>query len=177
MVFKMSTAPRLIGALSLAMVTACGGEPDGAQWMLQVDTLRSDIDGTVELATTLEVLGKDGVEGYPRDREARLRFECRSGTGTFAAILTTGRLAPGTAALRIRLDSLPPYTARAATGTFGKWSMVYISEWSALLDSLRPHRSMILEYSGVQGPRAVAEFSVAGVDSVRPRFLAACGQR
>jgi hypothetical protein len=175
--FKMHAALRLIRAFSIVTLTACGGERDPSLWMLQVDTLRSDTDGSVRLATSLEVLGKDGLEGYPRDREARLRFDCRSGTGAFAAVLTTRHLASGTAALRIRLDSLPPYSALAATGTYGEWGMVYISEWSALLDRLRGHRSMLLEYSAAETPRSVAEFPVAGIDSLRPRFLAACAKR
>jgi hypothetical protein len=145
--------------------------------MLQVDTLRSDIDGSVRLATTLELPGKDGLAGHPRDKEVRLRFECRRGTGAFAAILTTRHLASGTAALRIRLDSLPPYSAVAATGRFGEWGMVYISGWSAFLDSLRGHRSMLLEYSAGPTPRTVAQFSLAGIDSLRPLFLAACTKR
>jgi hypothetical protein len=177
MVFKMPAALRLIGAFGIVALTACDAEPDPAQWMLQVDTFRSDIDGSVRLATSLEVLGKDGLEGYPRDREARLRFDCRKGTGAFAAVLTTRQLASGTATLRIGLDSLPPYSALAATGTYGGWGMVYISEWSALLDSLRGHRSMLLEYSALRTPKTVAEFSIAGIDSLRPRFLAACAKR
>jgi hypothetical protein len=176
MIFRAPAALRLIGALTITTV-ACDAEPDPAQWMLQVDTLRSDIDGTVRLATSLEVLGKDGLEGSPRDREARLRFECRRGTGAFAAMLTTRRLESGTAALRIRLDSLSPYSALAATGAYGGWGMVYISDWSALLDSLRGRRSMLLEYSARRTPRAVAEFLVVGIDSLVPRFLAACAQR
>jgi hypothetical protein len=176
-VFRISAALRLIGAVGIVTVAACGAEPDPVQWMLQVDTLPSDIDGSVRLATSLEVLGKDGLEGQQRDREARLKFDCRKGTGAFAALLTTRHLASGTAALQIRLDSQPPYSAVAATGTYGEWGMVYISEWSALLDRLRGHRSMLLEYSGVETPRAVAEFFVAGIDSFRPRFLAACAKR
>lgn len=176
MVFKMPAALRLIGALSMATLTACDAEPD-PQWMLQVDTLRSNVDGSVRLATTLELPGKDGLEGYPRDKEVRLKFDCRRGTGAFAAFLTTRHIESGTVALRIRLDSLPPYSALAATGTYGEWGMAYVSAWSALLDSLRGHRSMLLEYSGVRTPKAVAEFSVAGVDSLVPRFLAACAKR
>jgi hypothetical protein len=145
--------------------------------MLQVDTLDSEKDGSVRLATSLEVLGRDGLVGSPRDTEVRLRFDCRRGTGAFAAILTARELAPGTASLRIRLDSLPPYSARAATGRFGGWGMVYISEWSALLESLRGHRSMLVEYSAGRTPRTVAEFSIVGIDSLRPHFLAACAQR
>jgi hypothetical protein len=55
--------------------------------------------------------------------------------------------------------------------------MVYISEWSALLDSLRGHHSMLLEYSAVRTPGQVAEFPVTGIDSLRPSFLAACARR
>jgi hypothetical protein len=55
--------------------------------------------------------------------------------------------------------------------------MVYISEWSALLDSLRGHRSMLLHYSGAHTPGAAAEFSLAGIDSLRPHFLAACARQ
>jgi hypothetical protein len=176
MALRVPTALGVIAALTVTTV-ACDGDADPVQWMLQVDTLRSETDGTVRLATTLEVLGKDGLEGHPRDRETRLRFECRRGTGAFAAVLTTGHLASGTAALRIRLDSLPPYSAVAAAGSYGEWGMVYTSEWSALLDSLRGHRSMLLEYSALRTPRTVAEFSVAGIDSLRPLFLAACSKR
>jgi hypothetical protein len=161
----------------MVTLTACDAGQDSAQWMLQVDTLRSDIDGSVRLATTLEVLGKEGLKGEPRDRAVRLRFDCRRGTGAFAAVLTPRALGSGSATLRIRLDSLLPYPVLAVSGAFGEWGMVYISEWSALLDSLRRHRSMLLEYSGVQAPRTVAEFPVVGIDSLRPRFLEACAKR
>ena len=177
--FKMGKAPAMttLAAACILLGISCGSDREASQWMLQVDTLRSESDGSVRLATTLELLGKDGREGYPRDSEVRLRFDCRMGTGAFAAVLTTRDLAPGTAALRVRLDSLPPYSTVAATGSYGRWGMVYISEWSALLHSLRGHRSMLLEYSGVHTPKAVAEFSVSGIDSLAPLFLAACKKR
>jgi len=175
MIFKPRTALKLTGVLIVLTAAACGEEPDPAQWMLQVDTLRSD--GVVRLATTLEVLGKEGLKGDPRDQSVRLRFECRRGTGAFAAVLTPRALGSGSASLGIRLDSLPPYSVSAVSGTFGEWGMVYISEWSALLDSLRRHRSMLVEYSSAQTPRAVAEFSVVGIDSFRTRFLEAGAKR
>lgn len=176
MVFNMSGALTLVGAFIL-IGTSCGSDRELSQWMLQVDTVRSDTDGSVRLVTSLELVGKDGPEGHPRDREVRLKFDCRQGTGAFAAVLTTRHLASGTAALRIRLDSLPPYSHLAPTGAYGEWGMIYISEWSALLDSLRRHRSMLLEYSGVGTPTSVAEFPLVGIDSLRPIFLAACAQR
>jgi hypothetical protein len=175
MIFKARTALKLTGVFIVLTAAACNAEPDAAQWMFQVDTLRSD--GSVRLATTREVLGKEGLQGEPRDRAVRLRFDCRRGTGAFAAVLTPRALGSGSATLRIRLDSLLPYPVLAVSGAFGEWGMVYISEWSALLDSLRRHRSMLLEYSGVQTPRTVAEFSVVGIDSLRPRFLEACAKR
>jgi hypothetical protein len=175
MIFKPRTALKLTGVFIVLTAAACGEEPDPALWMLQVDTLRSD--GVVRLATTLEVLGKEVLEGDPRDEPVRLRFECRKGTGAFAAVLTPKALGSGSASLGIRLDSLPPYSVSAVSGTFGEWGMVYISEWSALLDSLRRHRSMLVEYSSAQTPRTVAEFSVVGIDSFRPRFLKACAKR
>ena len=169
------TALKLTGALLGLTAAACGGEPDPARWMLQVDTLRSA--GSVSLATTLEVVGEEGPKGGPRDQPVRLRFECRRGTGAFAAVLTPRALGSGSASLGIRLDSLPPYPLPAVRGTFGEWGMVYISEWSALLDRLRHHRSLLVEYSSAQTRRTVAEFSVAGIDSFRPRFLEACAKR
>lgn len=175
MIFKPCTALKLTGVLIVLTAAACSEEPDPAQWMLQVDTLRSD--GVVRLATTLEVSGKEGLKGDPRDQPVRLRFECRRGTGAFAAVLTPRTLGSGSASLGIRLDSRPPYSVSAVSGTFGEWGMVYISEWSALLDSLRRHRSMLVEYSSEQTQVTVAEFSVVGIDSFRPRFLEACAKR
>jgi hypothetical protein len=174
MTLKPRSALTLTGVFIVLTAAACN-EADPAQWMLQVDTLRSD--GAVRLATTLEVLGKEGLKGDPRDQPVRLRFECRRGTGAFAAVLTPRTLGSGSASLGISLDSRPPYSVSAVSGTFGEWGMVYISEWSALLDSLRRHRSMLVEYSSVQTQRTVAEFSVVGIDSFRPRFLEACAKR
>ena len=173
MVVNLAGALALAGALVLAG-SACGSDREPTRWMLQVDTLHSDLDGSLRFAATLELPGKGGVEGLPRDEDVRLKFDCRKGTGAFAAVLTERHLESGTAALRITLDSQPPYDARAATGAYGPWGMVYISEWSALLDSLRGHRSMLLHYSGAHTPGAAAEFSLAGIDSLRPHFLAAC---
>ena len=166
---------KLTGVFMVLAAAACGEEPEPAQWMLQVDTLRSD--GVVRLATTLEVVSKKGSEGEPREESVRLRFECRSGTGAFAAVLTPRELGSGSASLRVRLDSQPPYSVSAVSGAFGEWGMVYISEWSALLDSLRGHRSMLVEYAGARTPRTVAEFPVTGIDSFRPLFLEACAKR
>jgi hypothetical protein len=177
MIFRAPAALRLVGALTVITAAACDAGQDESQWTFQVDTVRSDVDGSVRLATSLELSGKEGLEGDPRDGDVRLKFDCRRGTGAFAAVLTPRPLEPGTAELRIRLDSLPPYSALAATGAYGSWGMVYISEWSALFDSLRRHRSMLLEYSTLRTPRAVAEFSVVGIDSLVPRFLTACAQR
>ena len=176
MMAKALVVMSLAGAFIL-IGTSCGPDPDPSRWMLQVDTVRSDVDGSVRLAATLELPGQDGLAGKPRDGEARLRFECRRGTGAFAALLTTRSLASGSAALRFKLDSLPVYAAPAATGQFGEWGMVYISQWSELLDHLRGHRSLLVEYAAGRTPRAVAEFSVVGIDSVRPLFLAACAKQ
>jgi hypothetical protein len=175
MIFRPRTALKLTGVFLVLTAAGCGEEPDPALWMLQVDTLRSD--GVVRLATTLELLAKEGPKGEPRDQSVRLRFECRRGTGAFAAVLTPRPLGSGSASLRIQLDSLPRYSVSAVSGTFGEWGMVYISEWSALLDSLRRHRSMLVEYSSAHTPRTVAEFSVVGIDSFRPLFLEACAKR
>ena len=173
---KAPAALTLAGAFIL-IGTSCGPDPDQSRWMLQVDTVGSDVDGGVRLAATLELPGEDGLAGKPRDKEVRLRFECRRGTGAFAALLTTRSLASGSASLRFKLDSLPPYSAPAATGKFGEWGMVYISQWSELLDRLRGHRSLLVEYSAGRAPGAVAEFPVTGIDSVRPLFLAACAKQ
>ena len=175
MIFTPRTALKLTGVFIVLTAAACGEEPDPGKWMLQMDTLHAD--GVVSLATTLEILGKEGLKGDPRDQPVRLRFECRRGTGAFAAVLTPRALGSGSASLGIRLDSLPPYSVSAVSGTFGEWGMVYISEWSALLDSLRRHRSMLVEYSSAHTPRTVAEFSVVGIDSFRPLFLEACAKR
>ena len=175
MIFRPRTTLKFTGVLLVLTAAGCGEEPNPAQWMLQVDTLRSD--GVVRLATTLELLGKEGPEGDPRRQPARLRFECRRGTGAFAAVLTPRALGSGSASLGIRLDSQPPYSLSAVSGTFGEWGMVYIAEWSALLDNLRGHRSMLVEYSSARTPRTVAEFSVVGIDSFRPLFLEACAKR
>ena len=175
MIFRPRTTLTLTGVYLALTAAGCCEEPDPAQRMLQVDTLRSD--SVVRLATTLELLGKEGPEGDPRGQPARLRFECRRGTGAFAAVLTPRAIGSGSASLDIRLDSLPPYSESAVSGTFGEWGMVYISEWSALLDRLRRHRSLLVEYSSAQTPRTVAEFSVIGIDSFRPRFLEACAKR
>jgi hypothetical protein len=174
MILNAPAGLRSMGAFILIMTFACDGADDPAQWMLQVDTLGSD--GSVRLAATLELLGKEGLPGDRRDQAVRLRFDCRRGTGAFAAVLTPKSIGPGSASLQISLDSLPSYSVSAVSGTFGEWGMVYISEWSALLDSLRHHRSMLVEYSGVQTPKTVAEFSVVGIDSFRPRFLEACAK-
>ena len=175
MILELRAALKLTGVFIVLTAAACGEEPDPAQWMLQVDTFRSK--GVVRLATTLELLGREGPKGNPRDQSVRLRFECRRGTGAFAAVLTPRALGSGSASLGIRLDSQPPYSVSAVSGTFGEWGMVYISEWSALLDNLRGHRSLLVEYSSAHTPRTVAEFSVVGIDSFRPLFLEACAKR
>jgi hypothetical protein len=143
-------------------------------WVFHVDTIRSEMDGTVKYGTTLEIVGKEGPEGSPRILPVRLHLYCQH-EGVGAALLSAKSLGRGLVQIRLRMDSLPAYYAQGYVGTYASGGLVTIAELDPLLDSLRGHRRALIEYPDAEGvSHTVAEFAVDGFDALRSQFLTAC---
>lgn len=161
-------------AAALVAVTACtktDSDRGIGQWFFTVDTVRSDIDDSVRYQVVLQLFGREGPEGLQRDQVVRLRTNCDG-----SVILTDHQLEQGSYTLRIRLDSFPAYTIEGFGGSPTGMGMIMIRPLNPFLDSLRGNSRALIEYS-VGASRIVAEFAIAGLDTLIPRFLAACAVR
>jgi hypothetical protein len=169
----------LLGASTIALYACSQRDRSGvAQWFFRVDTIRSELDGTTRLSTTLEIFGKEGPEGSPRTQVVGLHFGCQRGSGASGALVTDDLLETGSVQVRINRDTLPLYSSTGIAGGRAGGGLVLLDNWAAFLDSLRGHQVALVEYQNTRRySRTVAEFRIAGIDSVRALFLAACAKR
>jgi hypothetical protein len=152
--------------------------PEHRGWYYTVDTVRSEMDGQVKYTSTLQVFGDEGAEGAPRDKVASLVFDCRAGVTPSASLLTDDPLDQGEAEVRIRLDSLPAVSWRGFSGSYNKGGLVLLGEMRTFLDTLSGHQRVLVEYAGANRVgKTIAEFRVAGLDTLRTRFVESCGKR
>ncbi|MCI0411145.1 MAG: hypothetical protein L0191_21695 [Acidobacteria bacterium] len=178
----MNVPPRLPATLSAILVLAACGDRDAGSgsdaWQFNVDTIRSEIDGSVRQTSWLRTVGKEGPEDAARTKAVILSFDCLPGNAS-STIMTDQALRQGSVETRLRVDTNPPRLIPGFAGTTPTSGQVVLTiSQDSLLAILDGHQRAIIEYSdGAGSSRTVAEFPVAGLEQYRGSFLAACAER
>jgi hypothetical protein len=107
-----------------------------------------------------------------------LSFDCRP-ENAGSAIMTDQALRQGSMEATLTVDGGPPIRVPGFAGTTQTSGQVVLTiPQDSLLATLGGHQRAIIEYAdGAGSSKTTAEFPVAGVESYRDRFLAACAQR
>ncbi|HEY7479130.1 MAG TPA: hypothetical protein VH680_01330 [Gemmatimonadales bacterium] len=156
--------------VAIAVASACGGgdrEPGTGEWEFQDDSVAS-----------LRVVGQEGPEGEPRKRSVILSFDCLA-DNTGGRIMTEQALRQGTVEARLTVDQEPPLALPGFAGTTPSGGQVVLTiPQESLLTVLGGHQRAVIAYEdGAGSSKTVAEFPIAGVETYRERFLAACAGR
>jgi hypothetical protein len=164
---------------ALVLATACGGgdaEPGAGEWRFHVDTVGTA--GNAHLSSYLRVVGQEGPAGEPRNKPVILSFDCLP-DNVSSTIMTDQSLRQGSLEARVTVDSGPPLEVPGFAGTTPTGGQVVLTiPQESLLAVLSGHRRATVEYEdGAGSSRTTAEFPVAGVETYRERFLAACAER
>ena len=163
----------------MTVVIGCGGgesEPGAGDWQFKVDTVQSA--GGAHETAFLRVVGQEGPPGEARARSVILSFDCRpENAGT--AIMTDQALRQGSTEATLTFDGGKPLKAPGFAGTTESSGQVVLTlPPDSLLKALSGHQRAVVEYAdGAGSSRTVAEFPIAGVETYRDRFLAACARR
>jgi hypothetical protein len=172
------TLPQALSAalLALALVTACGGREAGSgtgSWQLKVDTTRSD-SGVREIAS-LRAIGQEGPEGAAEKKAVVLSFDCFR-DNAISTIMTDQALRQGTAEARLTLDAGKPRRIPGFAGTTPSGGQLVLTiPQDSMLALLSRHQRARIEYSdGAGSSKTVAEFAIAGLETHRGAFQAAC---
>ena len=168
--------------MTLAAVTVligCGGreaEPGAGDWEFKVDTVQSA--GGAHQASFLRIVGQEGAPGEARTRSVILSFDCRP-ENAGVAIMTDQALRQGSTQATLTVDGGSPRKVPGFAGTTQSSGQVVLTiPQDSLLATLSGHQRAIIEYSdGAGSSRTTAEFPIAGVETYRDRFLAACARR
>jgi hypothetical protein len=171
---------RLRAILSaIAFVAACGGRDAGTgAWQFNVDTIRSETDGTVRQTSWLRAVGEEGPEGAAQTDAVMLSFDCFRGN-TSSTIMTDQALRQGSVEARLKVDADPPRRIPGFAGTTASGGQVVLTiPQDSMLALLSGHRRVAIEYAdGAGSSRTVAVFPVVGLEKYRDPFLAACAER
>ena len=161
-------APAAVAAL--AAVAACGGASGKGEgpWEFHAG-------GGPSGASWLRSVGNEGPPGEPQARSTILSLDCRP-DHRGATILTEQALRQGSTEVELALDGGPPRRISGFAGTTETGGQVVLTvALDSVLGLLRGHREATIEYAdGAGSSRTTAVFPVAGLESYRERFLAAC---
>ncbi len=156
--------------IAVIVLAGCGkrdAEPGAGDWEFKAGR-----------TSWLRVVGQEGPEGKPRTKPVILSFDCLPDNAA-STIMTDQSLRQGTAEARVTVDRNPPLTLPAFAGTTASGGQVVLTiSQDSLLGLLGGHQRAVIEYAdGAGSSRTTAEFPVAGVETYRDRFLAACAER
>ncbi|MGH7581048.1 MAG: hypothetical protein ACREM9_12790 [Gemmatimonadales bacterium] len=163
------------------MLAGCGGreaEPGAGAWKFEVDTVRSAGGGGAHQTSWLRVVGQEGPEGKPRNKPVILSFDCVPDNAA-STIMTDQSLRQGSVETRLTVDRNPPLRLPAFAGTTPSGGQVVLTiPQDSMLAVLSGHQRAVIEHAdGAGTSRTTAEFPVAGLETYRGRFLAACAER
>jgi hypothetical protein len=173
---------RLRAILSaIVLVAACGGRDGGSDtgaWQFNVDTIRSETDGSVHQTSWLRAVGEEGSEGTAKTDAVILSFDCFRGN-TSSTIMTDQALRQGSVETRLKADADPPRRIPGFAGTTASGGQVVLTiPQDSMLALLSGHQRVTIEYAdGAGSSRTIAVFPVAGLEKYRETFLAACAKR
>jgi hypothetical protein len=170
---------RLATLVAVTVLIGCGGreaEPGAGAWEFKVDTVQSA--GGAHQTSFLRVVGREGAEGEARTRSVILSFDCRP-ENAGSAIMTDQALRQGSTKATLTIDGGPPLRVPGFAGTTQSSGQVVLTiPPDSLLAALSGHQRAVVEYAdGAGSSRTTAEFPIAGVETYRDRFLAACAKR
>jgi hypothetical protein len=156
---------------ALALLVACGtrgGRTDGA-WEFKVDSARASP------AASLRSAGQEGPRGEAPKRSSVLSFDCRA-DHTGATILTRQSLRQGSVNVEIRLDDEKPRRIPGFAGTTESGGqLVFTISLDSALALLAGHQRATVDYEdGAGSSRTTAIFPIAGLETRRAEFIAAC---
>jgi hypothetical protein len=168
-------------AAAAIVVTGCGSresEPGAGAWQFNVDTVRVAGGGSVRQTSWLRVVGQEGPEGERRTKPVILSFDCVR-DNVSSTIMTDQALRQGSVETRLTVDRNPPLRLPGFAGTTPSGGQVVLTiPQDSMLAILGGHRRAVIEYAdGAGSSRTTAEFPVAGLETYRARFLAACAER
>ena len=167
-------------SVGLAGLGACSGD-DGVvragAWEFKVDTAPSGPAGAGP-AAWLRGTGREGPQGKEATVASILSFDCRA-DHTGATIMTTQALRQGTTEAEVSVGGDQTHTLAGFAGTTQTGGQVVLTApLDSVLDLVRGHDSVTVQYAdGAGSSKTTAVFPLAGLDSLRERFLAACGGR
>jgi hypothetical protein len=168
----MCRGTMLAGLVAAAALGACGEgqRADEGAWDFHVD---SGAGGAP--AAWLRAVGTEGPPGEPQTVAAILSLDCRS-DHTGATILTEQALRQGSVELELTLDAAEPRRLPAFAGTTPTGGQVALElPLDSVVALLSGHRQATIGYAdGAGSSRTTAVFPVAGLETYRERFLAAC---
>ena len=163
---------------AIVLMADCGGRDAGSgtgAWEFNVDTTRSETDGSVRETAWLRTVGKEGSKGAAETRAVILRFDC-FGDNAISTIVTDQALRQGTVETRLTVDANSPRRIPGFAGTTSSGGQVVLTiPQDSMLVLLSGHQRALIEYvDGAGSSRTIAEFPVAGLERFREPFLAAC---
>jgi hypothetical protein len=166
---------------AVVVVTGCGcrnAEPGAGAWQFNVDTVRSASGGNLRQTSWLRVVGQEGAQGEPRTKPVILSFDCLPDNAS-SRIMTDQAIRQGSVETRLTVDQNPPRRLPAFTGTTPSGGQVVLTiPQDSLLAMLSGHQRAVIEYAdGAGSSRTTAEFPLAGLETYRGPFLAACAER
>lgn len=165
---------------AIVLVAACGGRDAGSgtgAWEFNVDTTRSETDGSVRETSWLRTTGKEHPEGAAETKPVILSFDC-FGDNAISTIITDQALRQGTVETRLTVDANSPRRIPGFAGTTSSGGQVVLTiPQDSMLVLLSGHQRALIEYvDGAGSSRTIAEFPVAGLEKVRRPFSAACAK-
>ena len=164
----------------IVLVAACGGPDAGSgagAWEFNVDTARSETDGSVRETSSLRTIGKERPEGAAGASAVILSFDC-FGDNAISTIMTDQALRQGSVETRLTVDADSARRIPGFAGTTPSGGQVVLTiPQDSMLVLLSGHRRALIEYvDGAGSSRTIAEFPLAGLEKYRGPFLAACAK-
>lgn len=166
----------VMAVVGLAVLGGCGNG-DGGSEVVGDWEFKADSNAAAPVAWVRSV-GKEGPRDEPQTRSAILSLDCHP-DHTGATIMTEQALRQGTVEVQLRLDGGEPLTVEGFSGTTPTGGQLVLTPpLDSVLGMLGGHEEARVDYEdGAGSSKTTAMFPLAGLDSVRPRFLAACGRR
>ena len=156
---------------AVATLTACAdrGNADGP-WEFKVDS-----SAGARPAASLRSVGTEGPRGEPQKNPVVLSLDCRA-DHTGATILTQQSLRQGTVEAELTLDAAKARRIPGFAGTAGtSGQLVLTISLDSVLALLSGHQRATVDYEdGAGSSRTTAVFPIAGLDTRRAEFAAAC---
>ena len=164
-------SPALVALSAIAGLAACGdrGKAEGP-WEFKVDS-----SAGARPAASLRSVGQEGPRGEPQKAPVVLSLDCRA-DHTGATILTQQSLRQGSVDAKLTLDAAKARKVPGFAGTTGTSGQVVLTiSLDSVLALLAGHQQATVDYEdGAGSSKTTAVFPIAGLESRRAAFVAAC---